>query len=195
MDTPGGEVTRLLARLKGGDQSAEEQLILLIYSDLKRMAARLLRNEVPGQTLQTTVLVHDALLRLLHGPGIDWQDRAHFFAIAARQMRRLLIDHARSVKAQKRPGGFSRVPLDAGTLIAEGRPDELLAIDEALNRLAAVDARQAQIVEMRVYTGLSIEEIATTLGTSDRTVKRDWALARAWLYRELTTPKSRQTTA
>ena len=178
----------MLLKLKGGDRSAEAELIPLIYNDLKRIASRLLRNEVPGPTLQTTVLVHDVLLRLLHAGGIDWQDSSHFFAIASRQMRRLLVDHARTAKAQKRPGGFSRVPLDAGVLIAEGRPDDLLAIDEAISRLAKLDARQAQVVEMRVYAGLSIQEIATALGTSDRTVKRDWSVARAWLYGELNCP-------
>jgi RNA polymerase sigma factor (TIGR02999 family) len=171
--------------LKSGDPSAEDKLIALIYADLKRMAGRLLRNEAPGQTLQTTVLVHDVLLRLLRGNGLDWQNSPHFFATAARQMRRLLVDHARSTRAQKRPRRSKRVPLDAGVLISESRPDELLAIDEAVSRLASVDARQAQIVEMRIYAGLSVQEIAAALGTSDRTVKRDWAVARAWLYREL----------
>lgn len=180
-----GDVTRLLARLRNGDQGAEADLIPLIQADLRRIAGILMRNESPGLTLQPTILVDDVLMKLLYGAPVEWQDRAHFFAAAARQMRFILIDHARTSKAQKRIARSKRLSLDAVTLIAEGRQDELLEIDDALTRFAASYPEEAKVVEMRVFAGYSVEEIARVMGISDRTVKRYWSLARAWLHREL----------
>ncbi len=180
-----GQVTQLLTKFKGGDHGAESELIPLIQPDLRRIAGVLMRNESPGVTLQATVLVNDVLMKLLYGAPVDWQSRAHFFAIAAKQMRYILIDHARAAKALKRVTSGQRVPLDAITLIAQGRHHDLLEIDEALTQLAAEYPEQAKVVEMRVFGGYGNGDIAEVLGTSERTVKRHWAFAKAWLHRKL----------
>ena len=179
------EITRLLERLRTGDRSAETELISLIQADLRRIAHSLINRESPGITLQATVLVDDVLMKLLYGGSVDWQDRAHFFAAAARQMRFILIDHARTIKAQKRVPSSKRLPLDAVTLIADGRQQDVIEIDEALSRFAVEYPDPARVVEMRVFGGYSIEEIAGILGVSDRTVKRYWKFARAWFHRAL----------
>ena len=190
-----GEVTRLLARMRGGDISAEADLLPLIQSDLRRIAGILMKGEAPGVSLQPTILVNDILMKLVYGANIEWQDRAHFFATAARQMRFILIDHARKTKAQKRVTSGTRLPLNAVSLISLGHQTEVIEIDEALTRLAAEHPEQARVVEMRIFAGYTNEEIAQVLGTSDRTVKRYWSFARAWLHRELISRRSREASA
>lgn len=165
-----------------------EDLLPLVYGELKRIAARQLRNERPGHTLCTTALVHEAWLELSQLDRIKWQNRNHYLALAAQAMRRVLIDHAVARKARKRDGGerIDTLPEDP-LLMVDGRSEELLDLDDALERLAALDARQARIVECRFFGGMNIEETAEALDLSPATVKRDWALARAWLNRELST--------
>ena len=180
-----GEITHLLIGLSSGDRSAEDQVITLLYRDLRRLAKHYLANERRDHTLQATALVHEAYVRMTRRTGVAWQNRKHFFATAAREMRRVLVDHARRVNAAKRAG--IKVSLESALACVE-KSAELLLLHEALDRLATWDARQAQIVEMRFFGGLSLEEIATALGICVRTVKRDWNLARAWLYGELTKP-------
>jgi RNA polymerase sigma factor (TIGR02999 family) len=181
-------VTELLRQLSMGQQSAEDKLLPLVYSELKRMAHRQLKSERPGHTLNTTALVHEAYLRL-GLERISWQDRAHFFAVAARAMRRVLIDYAEARRAEKRSGGAAHVALDETVAAPERRVDDLLALDEALNRLAQKDPRQVSVVECHVFAGMSLEDTATALGISPATVSRDWALARAWLNRALNQDK------
>ena len=185
MSAERGQVTRLLSKIATGDRGAEDELIPIVQADLRRIACVMMSGERPGSTLQATVLVDDVLMKLLHGAPVEWQDRAHFFALAATQMRYILIDHARTAKAQKRGSNAAKLSLDAVTLMAQGRQQEVLEIDEALTRLATQHPQHAQVVEMRVFGGYSSEEIAKILGISDRTVKRYWAFARAWLHREL----------
>lgn len=184
-DVPEHDVTLLLQRMRVGDSGAASDLMPLIYKELHAIAARHMRNERPNHTLQSTVLVHEAFLQLAGTSKVDWQSRAHFFALASRAMRRVLVDHARAVNADKRPGAHQRVELDSGLGASENIVD-LLALDEALERLATWDERQSQIVEMRFFAGLSFEEIAEVIGISERTAKRDWTMARAWLHTELT---------
>jgi RNA polymerase sigma-70 factor, ECF subfamily len=180
-----GEITRLLVQIKGGNRQAESDLIPLVYDELRRLARGYMRRERPEHTLQPTALVHEAYMRLVDESGIDWQGRAHFFAVAAQLMRRILVDHARAHRAGKRGGPEQRLSLEDGLVFTEAKNDELLALDEALARLARQDPRLAQVVEMRFFGGLSFEEIARLLGVSLRTAKRDWAVARAWLYEEI----------
>jgi RNA polymerase sigma factor (TIGR02999 family) len=179
------EISMLLSRVKTGDRSAEIQLVPLIYQDLRAMARSLLRREHRGHTLQATALVHEVLMKLLCGAVVEWQDRGHFFSLASRQMRRILVDHARSTKATKRTGGLRRLPLDAVSLATEENWTDILAVNRALDRLASIDPRQAQVVEMRFFAGMSLEEISEALNVTSRTIRRDWAVARAWLYGEL----------
>jgi RNA polymerase sigma-70 factor (ECF subfamily) len=186
MGTPEGEITELLARMTTGDKDAEARLMPLVYSELRRLAATYMRGERTGHTLQATALVHEAFLRLKGSGELNWQSRAHFFAVCAQTMRRILVDHARGVHAQKRAGGMQRIPLESAMVYAEEQSGELLALDEALTRLSAWDQRQCRVVEMRFFAGLDMEEIASVLGVSARTVKRDFSMARAWLYGELT---------
>ena len=167
-----------------GQQSAEDKLLPLVYGELKRMAHRQLKSERPGHTLNTTALVHEAYLRL-GLERISWQDRVHFFAVAARAMRRVLIDYAEARRAEKRSGGAVHVALDETVAAPERHVDDLLALDEALNRLEQLDPRQVSVVECHVFAGMSLEDTATALGISPATVSRDWALARAWLNRAL----------
>lgn len=185
MGVPHGEITRLLARVRTGDEQANAQLAPLIYDELRRLAAYYIRGERPDHTLQATALVHEAYIRLV-GQDIDWQSRAHFFAVAAQVMRRVLVDYARAAKADKRAGKLHRIPLESALVYAEEQSGELIALDEALERLGQWDPRQSRIVELRFFAGLSVEETAEVLGISTRTVKRDWSMARAWLYSELT---------
>jgi RNA polymerase sigma factor (TIGR02999 family) len=163
-----------------------DDLFTLVYAELRRIAGRQLRGERAGHTLGTTALVHEAWFELAKLERIRWESRAHFLALAAQAMRRVLIDYAVARKSQKRGGGKSHEPLEDDALIAvTERPDEFIALDEALQRLAAINERHARIVECRFFGGMSVEETADVLGTSPATVKRDWALARAWLNREL----------
>jgi RNA polymerase sigma-70 factor, ECF subfamily len=186
--TEPGEVTRLLAQASRGDRDAVDRLVPILYDELRRMAHRRMRGERVGHTLDTTALVHEAYLELAGLDRMEWRDRAHFLAVAARAMRRVLIDYAVQRRAQKRDGGRRPVPLDEveDLLALSGhRADELLALDEALRRLDAVSERQCRVVECRFFAGMSVEETAEALGTSPATVKRDWTVARAWLHREL----------
>ncbi len=185
MDTAPGEVTRLLFELKRGNREVEARLVPLVYHELRRIAAGYLRRENPGHTLQPTALVHEAWLRLVKLPDVDWQSRSHFFAVSATVMRRILVDHARASRARKRGDGWDAVSLNDAILPSPERAPEILALDEALNRLAALDARQAKIVEFRFFAGMSEEETGNALGISARTVKRDWRIAKAWLFKEL----------
>jgi RNA polymerase sigma factor (TIGR02999 family) len=182
-------VTRLLERARAGDRSAVSQLMPLVYGELHRVAARSLRREHGRQTLQTTALVHEAYLRLFKSRPMSFQDRAHFLAIAARSMRQILIERARARGASKRGGGRGPITLDESLLTDQPRPIDFLDLHNALNRLAALDDRQARIVECRFFGGLTVEETAEALDTSPATVKRDWTTARAWLFRELTERK------
>jgi RNA polymerase sigma factor (TIGR02999 family) len=185
MNSTRDQITQLLIAWNQGDQSARDELTPLIYDELRRMARGYLRRERPGHTLQPTALVHEAFLRLIGQSQVNWQNRAHFFGAAARLMRQILIDHAETRRATKRGGGAERVSLDDADHFTVGPEIDLIALDEALGRLEALDPRQGRIVEMRYFSGLTIEEIAEAIGVSPATVKRDWSMARAWLRREL----------
>ena len=187
VSTPSHAVTDLLKAWSQGDASAFDRLIPLVYEELRQLAHRYLSREAPGHTLQTTALVHEAYFRLVDQRDADWQNRVQFFAVAAATMRRVLIDHARSRQAVKRGGGAIHITLDDATPPVQDPGVDLLELDEALVRLAALDPQQAKIVELRYFTGLGIEEAAELLGISPATVKRDWVVARAWLRRELGT--------
>jgi len=180
-----GEVTRLLVNWSQGDLRAREALLPLVYGELRRLAASYLRREREDHTLQPTALVHEAYLRLVEERRVNWQGRSHFFGVAATLMRRILVDHARARLSGKRGGGMPRVPLTDTVMMSRERPDELLALDQGLTRLAIVDPQQGRIVELRAFAGLSVEETSQALGISPATVKRDWAVARAWLSREI----------
>jgi len=183
---PTREVTELLRRMRAGDEGAADRLVPLIYDELHQLAARFLRGERKGHTLQTTALVHEAYLRLVDQQQAAWTDRTHFMAVAATLIRRILIDHARHANAERRGGGKRPASLDAvGDPVAVEDPDTLLAIDEALVRLASLDARKARVVELRFFGGLTVDQTATVLSVSPATVDRDWHMARAWLYREV----------
>ena len=179
------EVTNLLIQLTLGDRAAEERLLPLVYAELRRMAANYLRRERADHTLQATALVHETYLRLIEVHAVDWQSRSHFFALAATLMRRILVDHARAHAARKRGGSRDSINLDEVFVFTAPRSEQLIALDDALNRLGQRDPRQGQIVELRFFGGLSEEEVAAHLGISTRTVKRDWRMAKAWLYKEL----------
>ena len=181
------EVTRILEALGRGEPRASRDLLPLVYDELRRLAARRLAQESPGQTLQATALVHEAYVRLV-GPeeGVPWDSRGHFFAAAAEAMRRILLDRARDRKRQKRGGGRRRESLNLDALVADdAAPDDLIDLDEALGRLAIVDARSAELVRLRLFAGLSLNDAASALGVVRRTAERDWAFARAWLFRAL----------
>jgi RNA polymerase sigma factor (TIGR02999 family) len=179
------KITILLHELRAGKKEAESQLIEAVYPQLRKMAGRYIRGERPGHTLQATALVHEAYLQLLGQTDKQWENRAHFFAVASQVMRRILVDYARQKKAKKRDGARQRVELSEGIALSEDRLEEILAIDEALRRLEAWDARQCRVVELRFFSGLTEDEIALVLGVAPRTVKRDWNVARAWLHGEL----------
>ncbi len=178
-------ITHLLKEWSAGDPQALDRLTPLVYEELRHQAARYLRRERRSHTLQTTALIHEAYLRLIDAKDVHWQSRAHFFAIAANLMRRILVDHARRRDADKRGGSRVRVQLDEALAVADEADVDLLAIDEALDRLAVIDPQQARVVELRFFSGLSVEETAAALGVSPKTVKRDWSVARAWLRREI----------
>ena len=178
-------VTRLLVQHRGGDESALDELLPLVYADLRAIAERSLRRERRDHTLQPTALVHEAYLRLVDQADQDWQNRAHFLAIAATAMRRVLVHHAEKRGAEKRGGGAGRVTLFEGASVFEERAEDLLVLDEALDRLGAFDAEKCRIVELRFFAGLSEAEAADVLGVSTRTVERGWRLAKAWLRKEI----------
>jgi RNA polymerase sigma factor (TIGR02999 family) len=180
------EVTRLLAEWNRGDRSALQKLVPLVYDELHQIAGRVLIQR-PLQTLQCTDLVNEAYLRLAKKDSVAFQDRTHFFAVSARIIRSVLVDHARARAAAKRGSGAITVTVAEGQATSEPREVDLLALDEVLERLAALDAQQAGIVEMRFFAGLSVEETAAVLGVSAATVKRDWAMARRWIFKELST--------
>ena len=183
------DVTRLLVRWSSGDPEALRELVPLVYAECRRIAAQQLRGERPEHTLDPTALVHELYLRLVDQHRATWQNRAHFFGVAAQMMRRILVDHARARQAQKRGGSAILVSLadasDASDTVEESPLADVLAIDEALDRLAAHDAEQVRIIELRFFAGLTVEETAHVVGRSARTVKREWRLAKAWLHREL----------
>ena len=186
IDSPGSaDITRLLIDWRGGAQAALEQLIPLVHEELRRLARRHMAHERVGHTLQATALVNEAFVRLIDVRQVKWQDRAHFFAMSSRLMRRILVDFARSKGYQKRGGGAQKVSFDEALVVATEPGQGLVALDDALNALAAFDARKAQVVEMRFFGGLSVEETAEALKVSVDTVMRDWKLAKAWLLREL----------
>lgn len=180
------ELTQLLQQVNAEGGQALEQLIPVVYTELRRQAARYLRRERRNHTLQPTALVNEAFLKLIDQRNVQWQNRAHFFAIAAQSMRRIVIDHARTRQRVKRGGVQKPVTLDEAMIAGESRSIDVLALDEALTRLAAIDERQARIVELRYFGDLGVEETAEVIGLSPATVKREWAMARAWLHNELT---------
>ena len=182
---PATTVTELLARARSGDSSALANVFPLIYDELRRLAQQQLRREPDGHTLSPTALVHEAYMRLIDYTRTEWAGRAHFMAVAATAMRRILVDHARGHRSVKRGGALRRVSLDSVELGTEDRADLLIAVDEALERLKQLDPRQAQVVECRFFGGMTEEETAEALGIGLRTAKRDWAKAKSWLHREV----------
>ena len=186
MPSSDDQITQILIAWSRGDQSALDKLIPVVYKELRRMAARYLRRERPDHSLQPTALVHEAYIRLIDQTRVDWQNRAHFFGVAAQMMRRILVDHAKATRRQKRSGDVHKLPLDeAMNLYEEQRPD-LVALDEAMKRLAEIDPRKSQVVELRYFGGLSVEETAEVIGVSRKTVIRDWMMAKTWLHQEIT---------
>jgi RNA polymerase sigma factor (TIGR02999 family) len=179
------ETTRLLRAWASGDQSALEQLTPRVYDELRRIAGRFMQDERPGSTIQTTALVHEAYLKLVDVTNVDWQHRAHFFAISAQIMRHILLDRARRRVAAKRGGAAPRLNLDEASDVASSRAREVIALDDALTALAKINPRQARVIELRSFAGLSVEETAEVSKVSPDTVMRDWRLARAWLLAEL----------
>jgi len=180
------EVTVFLKAWSGGDREAADRLMKLVYGELRKLAASYLRHQRSDHTLQPTALVHEAYLKLIDVSQIDWQDRAHFFAVAAQTMRHILVDHARAVLADKRGGGAQKITLDDAVSFSNEQQDiDLLALDEALQKLAEQDATQSRIIELRFFGGLTIEETAEVLKISPATIKREWAMARAWLFRRM----------
>ena len=190
MQPSSAEVTRLLVELRSGNPEAEAKLIPLVYQHLHRLAANYMRGERPDHTLQTTALVNEAYLRLVPPKETGWRDRAHFFGVAARLMREILVEHARARHAGKRGGKIEKFSLDQALEFSPARSRELIELDDALECLGRLDPQQARVVELRFFGGLTVEETAEALGVSPRTVKRDWAVARAWLHGELCGKKS-----
>lgn len=182
---PPDEITALLLAWSHGQSSALDQLIPLVHDELHRIAKRYMRRERPGQTMQTTALVNEAYLRLIDSSRVHWQNRAHFFAIAAQLMRRILVDFARRRLNLKGGGAAKRVSFDEALVVSREAGAEMIAVDDALHTLASLDARLSQVVELRFFGGMSINETAEVLKVSEGTVRRDWSLAKAWLYREL----------
>jgi len=184
------EVSRLLADCGDGNQAAFNQLLPLVYDELHRLASSYMSHERPDHTLQTTALVNEAYLLLADQRNARWQNRVHFFAVAAKVMRQILIDHARRRTRAKRGGNQTRLSLDEAAILSDERAADLLALDEALTKLAGVDARKSRVVELRFFSGLTIEEVAEVLKVNPKTVARDWAMARAWIHRELSTAET-----
>ncbi|HVF41681.1 MAG TPA: sigma-70 family RNA polymerase sigma factor [Pyrinomonadaceae bacterium] len=176
------DVTRLLVRLTEGDRGVLDELLPVVYGELRKLASSYLRRERVGHTLQPTALVHEAYMRLVDQTQVQWQNRAHFFGVAAQMMRRILVDHARAHEAEKRGGEFQKLSLDENIDVSGERDVNLVALDDALNLLAEIDPQKMKIVELRFFGGLSVEETAEVLGVSAPTVKRQWRMAKAWLY-------------
>jgi RNA polymerase sigma-70 factor, ECF subfamily len=179
------DVTVLLGEVAKGDQEAVSKLLPLVYSELRRLAVRYMNRERPGHTLQATALVHEAYLKLVRHPPIEWQNRAHFLAIAAHPMRQILVDYARGHGREKRGAGQHVVPLEDAVVFSPEKSSELLKLEESLQRLTKLDPRQGKIVELRFFGGLTIEETAQVLGVSPKTVKREWSMAKAWVHGDL----------
>jgi RNA polymerase sigma-70 factor (ECF subfamily) len=184
-EAPTHQVTQLLIDWSNGDQSAFDRLMPLIDEELRRLAHRYMSRERAGHTLQTTALVNEAFLRLVNRKNLQWQNRAHFFGLAAQVMRTILVDHARSHASAKRGGGTRNLELDEAMLVSQQKASEVIALDEALKQLALIDPRQSRIVELRFFGGLTVEEAAEVLHVSPVTIKREWSIAKAWLYQEL----------
>lgn len=180
------EITQLLVEWSGGNQAALDKLYPLVYRELRQMAHRFMRHERKGHTLQTTALINEAYLRLVDQKNVHWANRSHFFGISAKIMRRILVDHARRYAREKRGGAPQQVSLDEAALVTKDRARELLQLNEALDSLAELDPRRSQVVELRYFGGLSNDEIAEVLKISANTVTRDWNMARAWIYQQLT---------
>jgi len=180
------QVTQLLVAYSAGDRAALDELMPLVYEELRQMAHHYISRERPGHTLQTSALINEAYIRLVDQKNIQWQDRAHFFGIAARLMRQVLVDYARKRSYAKRGGDARRMPLEEVMIVSEERAADVVALDDALKSLAEIDPRQSQIVELRFFGGLSIEETAEVLAVSPGTIMRDWTLAKAWLRRAIT---------
>jgi RNA polymerase sigma factor (TIGR02999 family) len=183
--SPPNDVTQMLIDWSSGDKAALDKLIPIIYQELRSLARHYMSHERPGHTLQTTALVNEAYLRLIGQRDVKWQNRAHFFGVAAQMMRRILVDHARSINCGKRGSGALKVSLEEVALLSEERAEEVLMLHEALTSLEALDPRKSRIVELRYFGGLTVEEVAEILGTSPVTVMRDWRAAKAWLYRAI----------
>lgn len=181
----GPDLTSLLRAAYSGDEAAASQLLPLVYEELRRRAAGMMRREGEAHTLQPTALVHEAYLRMIRQENVDWQSRAHFYALSSKMMRRVLVDHARSGARQKRGGDQVKISLDDGLQLSVARDPDVLALDDALERLAELDPRQAQIVEMRFFGGLTVAEVAEVLGISKRSVEAEWTMIKAWIRREL----------
>jgi RNA polymerase sigma factor (TIGR02999 family) len=179
------EITQLLVAWGNGDETALDHLIPAVYGELRRIAGNFMRRQSPANTLQASALVNEAFVRLIDAQGVDWQNRTHFFAVAATLMRRVLVDAARRRNSLKRGGGRLRITLDERVAAADGSDTDLVALDEALIRLSATNPRLSRIVELKYFAGLTEEQVAETLDLSPRTVRRDWSVARAWLFREL----------
>jgi RNA polymerase sigma factor (TIGR02999 family) len=184
MELPAADITQLLIQMNNGDSEAEARLMRLVYAELRRLAAYYMRQERMGHSLAATDLVHEAYLRLV-GQRDDWKNRGHFFGVAAQMMRRILVDHARAKAAERRGGGCARISLDEALVFSEQPSIDFLALDQALSRLAEWDPRQSRIVELIFFSGLTEDEVAIILDISSRTVKRDWSMAKAWLYKEM----------
>jgi RNA polymerase sigma factor (TIGR02999 family) len=181
------EVTQLLIDWSNGDRAALDRLLPVVDQELRRLAHHYMRRERPGHTLQTTALVNEAFVRLVNRKSIQWQNRAHFFGIAAQLMRNILVDHARSHACAKRGGGAEDLELDEALVVSQQKASEVIALDEALKELALIDAQQSRIVELRFFGGLTVEEAAEVMRVSPATIKREWSSAKAWLYRKLAT--------
>lgn len=189
MDTRPNDIARLLAELNRGNEGALAELMPLVYAELKRLAGHYLRQERPNHTLQATALVHEAYIRLVDQRQQQWQNKNQFVRVAANIMRRILVDYSRGYNAEKRGGKAGKVLLEEGTLVFKGRAADVIAVDEALHRLAEIDPQQGRLVELRFFGGLSIEESASALSISPATVKREWNVAKAWLAREMKSGK------
>jgi RNA polymerase sigma factor (TIGR02999 family) len=185
-----GDVTQLLVQWQGGDRKSLDRLIPLVYKELRLIAQRFLRQEKPGHTLQSTALVHEAYLRLVDQSRTNWQNRAHFFGVAATIIRNILVDHARARQASKRGGAMLTLSLDEAVALPRKRDLELIAVDDALLSLSSFDPQQSRIVELRFFGGLTIEETSEVLGISESTVKRDWILAKTWIVRTLSSSEN-----
>lgn len=185
-DQSTSEVTQVLRRISKGEREAVEQLVPMIYDEFRALAGSYLRRESPGHTLQPTALVNEAFLKLVDQKNVDWQGRSHFFAVGAQAMRRILVDHARGKSREKRGGDRQKISLNEEITLSPQRDEDLLAVDEALVKLSKIDPRQARIVELRFFGGMTVQEVAEVLGVSKRTVEAEWTMVRAWLRRELT---------